>query len=139
MPSVLTSAPRLNGATDHHSARCDARDGEISIEQVAPGAERLPGDDVKPQPPADGHVEVPRKGRAPSMGLHLDFMPGKRYAIETQAADAGHHGRPRPVLEDKAQAVLLRAQALEVGESLGEVARKLRPRSRRRKCRGHRE
>src|SRR5712692_5496484 len=131
--------PRLNRATYHHSPRCNAGHGEISVQQVSSGAEGFPGHHVDAQPPANRHVQLARKGCAPGMGLDLDVVPGKGYAVETQAGQARNHGRPRSVLEHEAQAVLLRAKACEVGEPLGQVARKLGPRPRRWKRGGHRE
>src|SRR5260370_7030040 len=59
--------------------------------------------------------------------------------MERKVADSSQHGGPCRVLEDEAQAVVLRSQARQVGQTLGQVARKLWPRPRRWKRRGHSE
>src|SRR2546422_8659754 len=137
MPFVLTSRTALNGAAYDHAARCNARNGEVGIKQVAPWAERLTCDHVNAQAPANRQIEVARKRRAPGVGLHLDVVPGQGNAIEAQAADARDHRGAGSVLEDEAQAVLFGSQAFQVGEPLREIARKLWPRAWRGEGGGH--
>src|SRR5260370_7515116 len=124
-------------AADQHPSRRHSRDGDVGVERVTSRAERLSSDDVNAQAPADGHVEVTWEGRAPGMRLDLDVVADHRYAIETQVADSSQHRGPCPVLEDEAQAVVLCSQARQVGQTLGQVARKLWPGPRRWQRRGH--
>src|SRR5260370_4932360 len=126
-------------AVDQHPSRRHSRDGDVGVERVASRTERLSGDDVNAQAPADGHVEVTWEGRAPGMRLDLDVVADHRYTIETQVADSSQHRGPCPVLEHEAQAVVLCSQARQVGQTLGQVARKLWPRPQRWKRRGHSE
>src|SRR5229473_2123031 len=124
-------------AVDQHPSRRDSGDGDVGVERMTSRAEWLSRDDVNAQAPADGHVEVTWEGRAPGMRLDLDVVADHRYAVETQIADSCQHRGPCPVLEDEAQAVVLRSQARQVGEALGEIARKLGSRPRRWKRRVH--
>src|ERR1700730_2207611 len=130
MPSGLASESDLNGASYHHSPRCHAGNRDVGIERVATLAERLAGDHMNAQPAADRHVEVARKRRASGMCLDLDFVSGKRDAVEAQPGDARDHSGPRAVFEDEAEAVLLRPQARQVSQTFSQVARKLGARAR---------
>src|SRR6266566_3744395 len=120
MPPVLGSGPELNGTADDDAARGDAWHRDVGVERMAAGAEGLAGDDMNAHPPADGQVQVARERRAPGMRLHLDVVPNKGDAIKPKAANARHHCGPRPVLQDEAEPIFLRAQADEIGQAGGE-------------------
>src|SRR5712691_374600 len=124
MPSVLVPGRNLNRPAYQYASRRYAGNGDVGVERVTSRTEWLPGDDVNAQAPADGHVQVARERCAPGVRLDLNVVANHGDAVETQAADSCQHGWTRPVLEYEAQAVVLRSQARQVGEALGQVARK---------------
>src|SRR5207244_3128011 len=74
------------------------------------------------QPPAQRHVEALGQGRETGVGLDLQLVTGDEHAIEPQTGDADEHRGARPVVQREADASLLGAKAVEIGQPLGQVA-----------------
>src|ERR1700694_4324594 len=117
MPSVLAPERDLNRPVDQDASRRPAGNCDVGGEGVTAGTERLPGDDVDAQAPANGHVQVSWERCAARVRLDLNVVADHGHAIETQAADACQHGRAGPILEHGAQTVGLLSPASEVAQA----------------------
>jgi hypothetical protein len=59
------------------------------------------------EPSPKRHVESFWERRATGMGLDVEIVTGEDNPVQAQPGQPYQHGRPSPVLERKAQAVLL--------------------------------
>src|SRR5690348_16126545 len=103
----------LHGAVfDHQAARRDAGHGDVGLERVRAGPDRIPGDDVDGEAAGERQVQPLGEGRKPRVRLDLQLVPGHRHAVQAQSVDAHEHRRPCAVVEREAETMVLGAEAV---------------------------
>src|SRR4029077_15075019 len=74
----------LHGAVfDHEPARGDAWHGDVGLQRVQAGPDRLPGRHMQDKAPAQGQVQPFGQRRESRVRLDLELVAAHRHAIQT--------------------------------------------------------